>query len=127
PAGRRHHYSNPGMALLGLVVERTRGAFWFDVLEHEVLRPLGMDRTTYHPKAPHAQGYAVHPYADVVLREPHTDTGAISPAGQLWSTLTDLSRWCRFLLGETGGVLSPATVEEMRHPVLVDDEGGDWT
>ncbi|MBO0890757.1 MAG: beta-lactamase family protein [Acidothermales bacterium] len=126
PAGRRYHYSNPGVALLGRLVERLAGRPWYDLLRRDVLDPLGMRRTTYHPEAPHAQGYAVHPHADVVLREPHTDTGAMAPAGQLWSTVTDLARWCRFLAGDTGDVLAASTVEEMRHPVTVED-GTTWS
>lgn len=126
PAGRRFHYSNPGIALLGQVVERVRGRGWFDVLRDEVLRPLGLTRTTYGPEPVHAQGYAVHPYADVLLEEPHTDTLAMAPAGQLWSTVADLARWCAFLAGDTAGVLDPATVEEMRRPLLVSD-AETWT
>lgn len=122
PAGRRYHYSNAGLALLGMLVERLRSRPWFDVLRDEVLTPLEMRRTSYGPQPPHAQGYGVHPYADVVLREPHTDTAAMAPAGQLWSTVGDLARWAAFLTGDTAGVLAPATVEEMRQPIHVEDD-----
>ncbi len=65
PAGRRHHYSNPGYALLGALVERLRGGSpWDEVLRNEVLEPLGMGRTTLRPERPHASGWAVHPWAD---------------------------------------------------------------
>ncbi|NJP83102.1 beta-lactamase family protein, partial [Streptomyces sp. AA8] len=43
--GRLHHYSNPGYALLGALVERIRGESWYEVLRREVLAPLGMERT----------------------------------------------------------------------------------
>lgn len=122
PAGRRFHYSNPAIALLGRLVEEVRGRPWSDVLRDEVLAPLGLRRTSYHPEPPHAQGYAVHPYADAVLREPHTDTAAMAPAGQLWSTVGDLARWGAFLAGDTRGVLDPTTVEEMGQPIHVDDD-----
>ncbi|MEV6108925.1 serine hydrolase domain-containing protein [Streptomyces sp. NPDC051940] len=116
PAGRRHHYSNPGFAYLGALVERLRGASWGEVLLDEVLRPLGMDRTTLLPEAPHAGGFAVHPWADVMLPEPLTDTGAMGPAGQLWSTTGDLARFAAFLAAGHDGVLGADTVEEMRTP-----------
>src|SRR5690606_23068785 len=32
PVGRRFHYSNPGYALLGALIEKVRGASWEDVL-----------------------------------------------------------------------------------------------
>ncbi|MFG2050580.1 serine hydrolase domain-containing protein [Micromonospora sp. NPDC048935] len=49
PAGQRHHYSNPGYALLGALVRRVRGQAWGEVLRREVLEPLAMTRTTLLP------------------------------------------------------------------------------
>ncbi|HEV2781682.1 MAG TPA: serine hydrolase domain-containing protein [Actinophytocola sp.] len=125
-AGARFHYSNVGYGVLGELVARLRGTSWFDALVAEVLQPLGMRRTTPDPRAPHALGWAVHPYADVLLSEPTPDTGAMAPAGQLWSTVTDLARWTRFMAGDTGEVLNPDTVAEMREPAHVDDADA-WT
>ncbi|MFC5907763.1 serine hydrolase domain-containing protein [Streptacidiphilus monticola] len=116
PAGRVFHYSNLGYGLLGALVERLRdGEHWFAVLRREVLEPLGMARTTLLAEAPHAGGWAVHPWADVLLPEPSgNDTGRMAPAGQLWSTLADLARWARFLTDGDEKVLSRATLAEMR-------------
>lgn len=140
PAGQTFHYSNPGTAILGHVVEVVRGRSWFEVLGAEVLAPLGLRRTTYHPEPPCAQGLAVHPYADLVLPEPTIDTAAMAPAGQLWSTVGDLARWGAFLAGagqlEAGpgagldaaaaeGVLRAASRQEMRRPIHV-GEGQTW-
>lgn len=124
--GRRYHYSNVGFSLLGELVARLRGTPWAQVARAEVLGPLGMDGTTVRPRPPHATGYAVHPYADVLLPEPEHDAGAMSPAGQLWSTTTDLARWAAFVAGDTGGVLAPDTLAEMREPATVSD-GDAWT
>ncbi|PXX57835.1 CubicO group peptidase (beta-lactamase class C family) [Nocardia tenerifensis] len=124
-AGRRHHYSNVGYAALGELVARLRGQSWFDAVRAEVLAPLGMDRTTPSAVAPHATGWAVHPWADVVLPEPAHDHGAMGAAGQLWSTVDDLARWTAFLAGETDPVLSKDTWEEMREPATVID-GDEW-
>lgn len=54
PAGRRYHYSNPGFALLGALVEQRRGTSFGAALRAEVLEPLGMDRTSLRPQAPAA-------------------------------------------------------------------------
>ncbi|MEO3811133.1 serine hydrolase domain-containing protein [Sphaerisporangium sp. B11E5] len=124
--GRRHHYSNVGFALLGEVVARHRGVPWDLALREEVLEPLGMRDTTTRPRAPHATGYAVHPWADVLLPEPEHDAAAMAPAGQLWSTLPDLSRWAGFLARGDRSVLASATLAEMREPATVDD-GDAWT
>ncbi len=125
-AGARFHYSNVGYGVLGELVSRLRGMSWHEALVTEVLSPLGMRRTTPSPVAPHALGWAVHPYADVLLHEPTPDAGAMAPAGQLWSSVTDLARWTRFLAGDTGEVLHPDTVAEMREPAHVDD-ADTWT
>ncbi|MDF9814347.1 serine hydrolase domain-containing protein [Streptomyces sp. SPB162] len=125
PVGRVHHYSNPGFALLGALVERLRGKPWGEVLRAEVLEPLGMARTTLLPRAPHAGGWAVHPWADVMQPEPLHDTGRMAPAGQLWSTADDLCRWAVFLSAGDERVLSAASVAEMRTPAAA-PAGADW-
>jgi CubicO group peptidase (beta-lactamase class C family) len=125
-AGERFHYSNVGYGVLGQLVAELRGTDWLTALSEEVLQPLEMRRTTPMPQDPCATGYAVHPYADVLLPEPTPDAVAMAPAGQLWSTLVDLARWVRFIGGDTGGVLSPDTVAEMRFPAAVED-GAAWT
>ncbi|MFE1308186.1 serine hydrolase domain-containing protein [Streptomyces sp. NPDC058755] len=116
PVGRRHHYSNPGYTLLGALVEELRGAPWEEVLYSEVLEPLGLHRTTAQPQAPHAGGWAVHPWADALLPEPLEDLGRMAPAGQLWSTTGDLARFAAFLAGGDDRVLSAESVREMRTP-----------
>ncbi len=87
-----------------------------------------MRRTTSRPAPPYAPGFAVHPWADVLLPEPEHDAGAMAPAGQLWSTVADLARWAVFLGGDTGDVLSADTLAEMCEPLTLDDRpGAPWT
>jgi CubicO group peptidase (beta-lactamase class C family) len=126
-AARRFHYSNLGFGLLGELVARHRERPWQDVVRDEVLRPLGMTRTDPRPTGRAAQGSAVHPWADVVLPEPEHDAGVMAAAGQLWATLADLGRFATFLLGDTGDVLSPATLEEMAVPAGVDAAAPGWS
>jgi CubicO group peptidase (beta-lactamase class C family) len=108
PAGRLFHYSNPGYALLGALAGRLRGLPWQEVLRQEILAPLGMARTTLSPEPPHARGFAVHPWADVMQLEPAGDTGLMAPAGELWSTAEDLCRFaaCRRYLDRPRRLLS---------------------
>ena len=114
--GERFHYTNLGYGLLGELVSRLRGQPWIDVVTERVLQPLGMSRTTYGPTAPHAQGYSVHPYAGTLDEEPHTDTGAMAPAGQLWSTVEDLARYAGFWISGEAAVLASSSVTEMCTP-----------
>ncbi len=112
-AGEYYHYSNLGFALLGEAVARVRGATWWDVVSGELLVPLGMTRTTYLPSAPHAQGYSVDHFHETLTEEPHQDTRAMAPAGQVWSTVSDLARWADFLATGHPDVLARSTLDEM--------------
>jgi CubicO group peptidase (beta-lactamase class C family) len=123
PAGRRFHYSNLGYGLLGELVARLRGRPWVDVVRDEVLLPLGMTRTTARPDGRAAQGWAVHPWADLLLPEPEHDAVAMAPAGQLWATLADLGRFGAFLLDGADDVLPREVLEEMAVPAGGDGPG----
>ncbi len=116
PPGRRFHYSNVGFAMLGALVGKVRGQPWNEVVRDEILNPLGMSRTSVAPQPPYATGWAVHPWADLLLREPVLDAGLMAPAGQFWSTTEDLCRFAAFLGNGASEVLSSASLEEMREP-----------
>jgi CubicO group peptidase (beta-lactamase class C family) len=128
-AGRWHHYSNIGYALLGELVARLSGRPWPGVVSEELLAPLGMSRTTVRPLPSHATGFAVHPHADLLLPEPEHDAAAMAPAGQLWTTVADLARWAGFLAGAgPAGLLDTGSLAEMREPIGIDDTPGQpWT
>jgi CubicO group peptidase (beta-lactamase class C family) len=115
--GAFFHYSNLGYALLGEALTRIRGRTWWDVVTAEVLEPLGMTRTTYHPSPPHAQGYSVDHFAGTLTAEPHQDTGAMAPAGQAWSTVADLGRWAAFLSSGHPEVLDASVLRAASRPV----------
>jgi hypothetical protein len=97
-----------------------------DLVLERVLTPLKMRSTTYLPTAPgerSARGYSVHPFTGRLIAEPSTDTGAMAPAGQLWSTLSDLTRWATFLLDGDESVLSAASLAQMRTAARGDTDG----
>ena len=112
-AGEWFHYSNLGYGLLGEVVARSHDRPWWDVVAAHLLEPLGLERTSYGPVAPHAQGHSVEHLTGRLVEEPHTDTGAMAAAGQLWSTLDDLATWSAVLAGQRPEVLPTATAREM--------------
>ena len=126
PPGRQFHYSNPGFALLGALAGQLRGHSWDEAVRREILAPLGMTRTTLRAQAPHAGGFAVHPWADVMQTEPAEHTGHMAPAGDLWSTADDMCRFAAFLLDGDDRVLPAATLAEMRTPAApaATGEGG---
>lgn len=127
PTGRRFHYSNLGLALLGEAVARLRGGTWAEVLADRVLTPLGLTATGPYPTERTATGFLVDAYSDEAHPEPPADFGAVAPAAQLWSTATDMARRAAFLadpaaVDPDGAVLAATTVEEMRWPLTPTDE-----
>jgi len=130
PPGRRHHYSNLAFALLGRLVAALSGGSWAEVLRDRILAPLALDTVELTPTRP-ATGYLVDAYSDDVRPEPAVDCAALSPAGQLWATATDVATWAAFLadpaaVDPAGTVLAASTVDEMRFPRSVTDESA-WS
>lgn len=134
--GERYHYSNPGFAVLGRLVEVVRGGTWDAVLRDELWGPLGMTATGRVPVGPHVTGYAVHPHADLLHHEPVAEYHAAGPAGEVWSTPSDLVRFGLWLVGgepdpDAGEAVLPLALRrQMAVPrVVVDDagpDGGPW-
>jgi CubicO group peptidase (beta-lactamase class C family) len=126
--GARFHYSNIGYAALGEIIARARRMPWDQAVRQNLLQPLGMQRTTSRPEQPAAPGWGVHPHADLLHVEPEHDAASMAPAGQLWSTVDDLSRWAAFLAGETADLLAADTLAEMCAPIALNDTAGAaWT
>lgn len=124
--GEVYHYSNTGFGVLGELVAALTGTPWRDAVRERLLEPLHMTRTTLRPQAPAATGLAVHPWADLVQPEPEHDAGVLAPAGQLWSTLTDLAVWAEVLAGNRPDVVAGATAEQMRGLATVSDDATGW-
>ena len=106
-AGEWFHYSNLGYGLLGEVVARRLGAPWRVLVAERLLRPLAMRATSYLPRPGAQPGWSVDHFTGIRVHEPLTDTGAMAPAGQLWSTLADLVTWGQVLGGARPDVLAP--------------------
>ncbi len=137
PPGDRFHYSNLGYAVLGRLVEVLRGRPWDAVLRDEIWEPLGMTSTGRVPAGPHVSGFAVHPHARLVHAEPVPGYAAMGPAGEVWSTPSDLARLGSWLVAAGAGgawsssdspVLPLAARRRMCAPrVLRDEHDAAWT
>jgi CubicO group peptidase (beta-lactamase class C family) len=127
PNNRRYHYSNLGMAVLGILVAGLRGGTWAELVADRILTPLGLNATTAAPVDRSAVGYLVDAYSDAAHPEPQLDMGGASAAAQLWSNAADMAKWAAFLAGPdivdpAGAVLPAGTVDEMRWPLTPTEE-----
>jgi D-alanyl-D-alanine-carboxypeptidase/D-alanyl-D-alanine-endopeptidase len=103
PAGVKYSYSNLGYSVLGYALGRAAGVGFEELVEREILRPLGMVDTSLAMAGRKQE-----------LLKGHTQTGlrarawtfdACAPCGALCSTVEDQVKWMRWLL-EDGQSLS---------------------
>ncbi len=122
PPGTAWSYSNTGYVLLGLIVEAATGTTLGQELHRRILRPLGL-RDTFFPvnapgiPSPRSHGYSLplSPQGEP-LEGPLLDFTVFNPSpfwatGNLISTLEDLTRFFRALLG--GRLLPPRLLAAM--------------
>lgn len=116
PPGERFRYSNTGMFLLGVVIEKVTGEDYFDHIRKSVHAPAGMtDSDCYemdYPVENLAIGYSpdfASPYKWQNNLYKHVIKGG--PAGGGFSTVRDLHRFALALL--SGKLISPKMRELM--------------
>ncbi len=94
PPGTEYGYSNSGYVLLGMIIEQVTGKTYSEVLQREILKPLGMRETGMmdwdHPPRNLAVGYEVHPSLSPAEKIHPSWTYS---AGAMVSTAADVGRW----------------------------------
>ena len=97
PAGSLSSYSNYGTALAGLIVEEVSGIPFDDYVEQNILKPLGMDHSTFREPLPAelAPDMAVGYQWKKGRFEPGKFEliGNYGPAGSLSATATDMAKF----------------------------------
>jgi CubicO group peptidase (beta-lactamase class C family) len=133
--GTQYRYSNPGIILLGRIIETLSGDDYEMYVTKNILMPLEMHRTFFDKAPYHLRDRRSHSYlrTDAGLEEMRFDfdTGITVSNGGLNAPLTDMARYLAFLVGdrartEYDGVLRRSSLEEMWKPVIraTDGEGG---
>jgi len=125
----KYAYSNAGINTAGRIIEVVSGMPYEQFMEQRLFQPLGMKDTTFWPSSKQVQRLAksYKPNAGKTdleettitqLQYPLTDhTRQPMPAGGLFSTASDVARFCQMILN--GGVLngkrylSEAAVKQM--------------
>jgi CubicO group peptidase (beta-lactamase class C family) len=96
PAGVTFRYSNLGYGVLGYALGRAAGVGFEELLEREILGPLGMTGTSL-AMAGRRPG-VLQGHSQTGLRMRAWTFGACAPCGALCSTAEDQVRWMRWLL-----------------------------
>lgn len=120
PPGSAYSYSNPGISMLGRVVEIISGDSIEEYLTKNILMPLGMsksyfDTTPYHLLADRSNSYWVEG-GEVSAFGPDFDTGATVGNGGLNAPVGDMVKWLNVWLGlddSTPAILRRESFDEM--------------
>jgi len=117
-------YQNLMYATAGMVVGQVSGMPWADFVRTRIWQPLGMNETLASLEETEGQPDVAQPHDRVdgkTVKIENASVDPVAPAGSVWSSVYDMSRWERFLLA--GGVtedgtrlLKASTVDELFKP-----------
>jgi CubicO group peptidase (beta-lactamase class C family) len=109
--GVRMEYSNYGFALLGRIISNVTGKRYQDYIRDTIMRPLGMNATTYDvladPPETRAIGYSWQDGKWV--RQADMRDGAFGAMGGVETTANDYAKWVAFLLSAWPASDTPET------------------
>lgn len=99
--GDRWSYSNTNYVLLGMIVEKASGEPYAKYLQEQFFTPLGLTQTSYCPDKPTDPSFADGYAAGTGTAKPAEYLNMTQPfaAGALCSTVRDLVKWQRALMG----------------------------
>ena len=125
PASRTK-YSNAAIGLAGYAVEKLEGTAFADLMQKNVLEPLGMSSSSFTLTDSIRAHLAKGRMWRYDLREfdaPLFQFG-FAPAANLYATMPDLARFARMLIRKGEGVLTPGSLEAMWKPQFTDSPEG---
>ncbi len=126
PPEARSKYSNAGIAVVGRALEVVTGEEFAAYLENRVLRPMGMESSSFRPtdRTEARLADALMWTLDGRTFPAPTFQLGMSPAGSMYSTVVDLGRFMSVLFsgGEADGgrVLTSAALDTMWTPQFED-------
>lgn len=105
----------------GLTLEQIANKPWEELIQSELLTPLGMTDTLHSSIEARKSGRMATPYTagragqpPQQLQEDVDDwVDLVKPAGSIYSSATDMSKWMLFHLGHTPALLSKAVLEQL--------------
>ena len=119
-------YQNDTYATAGLIQEQVAHESWGQFDAQRIFDPLGMHETYTNPAAASAQANIATPHYlvnDTVRAIPRLAIDGIGPAGGMFSSVSDMAKWMKFLLdsGRVGGrrLVDSASFNEMFRPQMM--------
>ena len=119
-------YHNVMYTVAGAVIEAASGMTWDEFVRRRIFQPLGMTRSVTTLAEAATKDNRAQPHGsrgDTLRMSGNSLADGIGPAGSVWSSVADMSKWVRFLL-DTGRVngrplLTPATWSDLFRPVTM--------
>jgi CubicO group peptidase (beta-lactamase class C family) len=116
--GEKYRYSNPGYALLAIVVERISGKGFGNFLEREIFEPVGMRDTFVYSSPGKKNARSAVGYGQFGQVDDARPT-AIPGDGGIYSTVDDLFKWDQSLY--TDKLVRQSTLAEAFTPGKVEE------
>lgn len=91
-------YNNLMYLTAGVLIERLTGGTWEDAVRARVLDRLGMTRSVFGATAAQKDPECAVPYRDdhdTILKIPHREIQSMGPAGSIYSSANEMTRWIR--------------------------------
>jgi CubicO group peptidase (beta-lactamase class C family) len=125
PPGKVFSYSNPGMAVAGLLAEVTGGKPYAQLMSERLFQPMGIKTATFRPTEamtrPLSQGHMAEKNKTLVVR-PCTDNAGYWPSGFMFANVYDLARFAIAFINqgqiEGAQVLSPSVIAKLSTPYV---------
>jgi CubicO group peptidase (beta-lactamase class C family) len=118
-------YQNVVYAIGGMLVETISGMQWEDFVRTRIFRPLEMEGSEPLVAGIASAPNVATPHAnvrDTIRAVPMGNTDPIASAGSVWSSVSDMAKWMRFVLdsGRVGGerLLAANTFSELVTPQI---------
>ncbi|MBX2815283.1 MAG: serine hydrolase [Saprospiraceae bacterium] len=116
-------YQNVMYLAAGRVIEARSGSSWSSFIEKRIFGPLGMSETVSFAVQAQDKGHYLRPHHRIdgkIVPIAQVTAEGVAPAGDVWGSITDMSKWMQFLLdscriGETR-LLSRASYQELFRP-----------
>jgi CubicO group peptidase (beta-lactamase class C family) len=121
----RWEYNNVVYTIAGAIVAKVSGMPWEDFVRTRIFGPLQMRESLALVADLPGQPDVAIPHAllrDSVRVVPVRSTDGVAAAGSVWSSVSDMSRWMRFMLDSgrvgTKRLIKPATFSEIIAPQI---------